>query len=207
MLEQMRAERSRIYQEWFRLEKVMESFDIILDYYGSDQPSFLVGVDPGGESTQVEALIKEVDGEPDEIEPELDLGFIVSARAPVARTRRHQIVDAVVELLSEEEPLHREKVLELLQKRDDAPGGEFALETLGSYITQDSRVKKLAKPRGFWALADYEGEETSSGNYRDRVGLDQPYSSRRRVGDAVVRVLTASGNAIRRVDLLRLVKA
>ena len=158
--EQMMAERDRLQVEYDRLGEVIHSMSVIIDYYGADVPS-----SPSGPAVGV-TIPEEPEPDIEEPSPEVLDEVIASAvdetptQGNLARdykTFGERIKDGVVEVL-QDGPLHRNKVLELLDARGLSPTGKFPIETLGGYVTYDPRVKKLKNPRGFWALADYEGE-------------------------------------------------
>ena len=76
------------------------------------------------------------------------------ARSPYAK----EVSDAMVEILTEERPLHRDVILARIRDRGIHIGGQKPVNTIGSYLSLDYRFKNAGT--GIWTL----GEEPIAGD-------------------------------------------
>ena len=69
-----------------------------------------------------------------------------------------EVSDAMLDILTDERPLHRNVVLARVQQRGIHVGGTKPVNSIGSYLSTDQRFKNCG--RGMWTLA----EEPQAGN-------------------------------------------
>ena len=69
-------------------------------------------------------------------------------RSPYAK----EVSDAMVEILTDERPLHRNVILARIRARGIHTGGQKPVNTIGSYLSLDDRFKNAGK--GIWTLGE-----------------------------------------------------
>ncbi len=63
-----------------------------------------------------------------------------------------EVSDAMLDILTDERPLHRNVVLARVQQRGIHVGGTKPVNSIGSYLSTDQRFKNCG--RGIWTLAE-----------------------------------------------------
>ena len=63
-----------------------------------------------------------------------------------------EVSDAMLDILTDERPLHRNVVLARVQQRGIHVGGTKPVNSIGSYLSTDQRFKNCG--RGMWTLAE-----------------------------------------------------
>ena len=90
-------------------------------------------------------------------------------RSPYAK----EVSDAMVEILTDERPLHRDFILDRILERGIHIGGQKPVNTIGSYLSLDSRFKNAG--RGIWTLAEEpQAEITLTGSFPDIPNFEIP---------------------------------
>ena len=67
-----------------------------------------------------------------------------------------EVTDAILEILGAERPMpmHRKKIMEMVEAKGIVLGGKVRIRTLSSYLSNDRRFVNVKKNSGVWALAD-----------------------------------------------------
>ena len=109
---------------------------------------------------------------------ELDLGRIqpfgpnerpasVVATVPGEPTHTEQVANAIEEVLTEEQPLHREEILNrVIEKNSVAITTKNHLETISQSLSRNKdRFVNVEKGKGIWALVGYVPESSDEPGY------------------------------------------
>ena len=101
------------------------------------------------------------------------------SRIPAEGTHSAELRDAIVEILTQARPLHRQAILAILQEdKDIYVGGNNALRTLAAHLSHDPRFKSAGN--GQWTLTEdptvasafesnYDGAD--GGQIPDRIAM------------------------------------
>ena len=95
---------------------------------------------------------------------EVEMAIDSVATTPQRGTFREALTDAMVEILAECGPLHRNDIAEKIRERGLHVGG--GVRTIGSYLSVEERFRNVGK--GIWGLRPEEtNEETNHSNGHD----------------------------------------
>lgn len=140
LCEELKKGWDRLEVERHRIETVQDALQVLMEHYGmSDGREHST---PEPETDRVVLRERLTFDNPD-----------LSVR--LEKTKPQIVTDAVVDALTNEQPLHRDRILEILEEKGVAPSGKFPMESMSQYVSKDDRIQKLRNPKGHWALADY----------------------------------------------------
>ena len=136
----------------------------------------------GWQSLDVElrALVKEWEAKKHKIDKELEAlhtairinqerGSESDAGGRRASTYAQELTDAIHDTLLSERPLHRNVILEKVAERGIHVGGTKPVNSIGSYLSTDSRFKNCG--RGLWTLVDEATASTPSSS-NETIGVN-----------------------------------
>ena len=76
-------------------------------------------------------------------------------------TYKEQVAQAIVEVLTEEQPLHREVIRERVEAKGIPLTAQRPIDTIAQRLTSDKRFVNVVRGKGIWALQGYESQNTA----------------------------------------------
>ncbi|MXY20269.1 MAG: hypothetical protein F4Y49_02920 [Dehalococcoidia bacterium] len=73
-------------------------------------------------------------------------------------TYKQQVAQAIVEVLTEEQPLHREVIRERVEAKGIPLTARKPIDTIAQRLTSDDRFVNVVRGKGIWALRGYESQ-------------------------------------------------